>query len=339
VGYAVHRSVEQDPDRTVAVLARRWADLDGVRDVLDREGVDFIVHSRGFHQPLHRRHPCARFISHVRALPGGLDVAAERLCRETLESWDRSSDEPVVLEIRKVLSQLDDERRRPSGRLDATTGPEIADALLMASREMALRAEGSVGRTAVHLCTFHGAKGLEFDKVIVMPSPMRGGAGTTEERRLYYVAMTRARSELILATHGEPGELAREVDAPELRLDEKAARLAPAEVSFMDCTPADVLLGGPWLGRAQAIISRLCEGDELLVGCTETAVSFLHKGRFIGHLSRAGLSRFRRLASRTVPSPRLAATVRDVWVHLDRDSDGTIRRRSLIPLPTLRLGR
>lgn len=62
--------------------------------------------------------------------------------------------------------------------------------------------------------TMHGSKGLEFDHVIlpdlnegVIPSrKMLHEEGIEEERRLLYVAMTRAKKSLYLcAIHGEDG--------------------------------------------------------------------------------------------------------------------------------------
>ncbi len=66
----------------------------------------------------------------------------------------------------------------------------------------------------VELCTMHACKGREFDTVIlpelnegILPSRRAGReAEIEEERRLFYVAMTRARSRLaILYTAGSPG--------------------------------------------------------------------------------------------------------------------------------------
>ncbi|MCU0848118.1 MAG: ATP-dependent helicase [Spirochaetes bacterium] len=66
----------------------------------------------------------------------------------------------------------------------------------------------------VHLMTMHSSKGLEFDTVIIagisdgiIPDQ---GAEIEEERRLLYVAMTRARDRLYLIAHFNPGgELSR----------------------------------------------------------------------------------------------------------------------------------
>jgi DNA helicase-2/ATP-dependent DNA helicase PcrA len=74
----------------------------------------------------------------------------------------------------------------------------------------------------VRLSTVHQAKGLEFDVVFVImlcdglfPSArsMESEEGEEEERRLFYVALTRARNELCLTyplmrfTHGKDGDL------------------------------------------------------------------------------------------------------------------------------------
>lgn len=76
----------------------------------------------------------------------------------------------------------------------------------------------------VNLMTIHLAKGLEFDQVFVigvseglLPHQMSYGSldELEEERRLMYVAMTRARKELALSFHGTPSRFLYEIP-PEL---------------------------------------------------------------------------------------------------------------------------
>ncbi len=67
--------------------------------------------------------------------------------------------------------------------------------------------EKSCPDSRVGLYSFHGSKGLEFDHVFipdvnegVMPSAKAGEEGIEEERRMFYVAMTRAKKSLTLIT-------------------------------------------------------------------------------------------------------------------------------------------
>lgn len=65
-------------------------------------------------------------------------------------------------------------------------------------------------QTGLMLVTAHGAKGLEFDNVIVLDGGWSGAVNSEDpntERRLYYVAMTRARQTLALVQMGERHEL------------------------------------------------------------------------------------------------------------------------------------
>ncbi|HXN14865.1 MAG TPA: ATP-dependent helicase, partial [Usitatibacter sp.] len=111
-------------------------------------------------------------------------------------------------------------------RLDKPMGRRRRDLTLVGIARSALRRmDGSFGERAlsirkfdtqdahgaVVLSTFHGAKGLEWDNVwllsveaAVMPYQH---ASTEEERRLFYVAMTRARDRLFISSRrGVPSE-------------------------------------------------------------------------------------------------------------------------------------
>ena len=72
---------------------------------------------------------------------------------------------------------------------------------------------------AVTLMTMHGSKGLEFPVVFLFGAdrgmiPLEGGNHSTdleEERRLFYVGITRAKEELIITTGEEPSEFLEEL--------------------------------------------------------------------------------------------------------------------------------
>ncbi|MGE4296471.1 MAG: RecQ family ATP-dependent DNA helicase [Desulfovibrionaceae bacterium] len=106
--------------------------------------------------------------------------------------------------------------------------------------------------------TMHGAKGLEFPVVIIpgQPAQAERGAdnalgGTEEERRLYYVAMTRAMDRLICLDSpdcpnpflaGLAAETASRETMPTQLTAEDRERLA---VRWLDLTPGDVVLDYP----------------------------------------------------------------------------------------------
>ena len=89
---------------------------------------------------------------------------------------------------------------------------------------------------AVTLMTFHGSKGLEFPVVFLygirkglVPLEVKGKASDwEEERRLFFVGMTRAREELILTTSGEESAFLKEI-LPESVIREAAKKEKPAE--------------------------------------------------------------------------------------------------------------
>ena len=71
---------------------------------------------------------------------------------------------------------------------------------------------------AVTLMTLHGAKGLEFPVTFIyglrkgiIPFEKEDEVNLEEERRLFFVGMTRAQEELILTTSGEESEFIEEL--------------------------------------------------------------------------------------------------------------------------------
>ncbi len=83
---------------------------------------------------------------------------------------------------------------------------------------------------AVTLMTIHGSKGLEFPVVLLygarkgmIPLDFQGREGDPEEeRRLLYVAMTRAKEELIMTSSGELSPFIRHI--PDKAIQKEAAQ-------------------------------------------------------------------------------------------------------------------
>ena len=113
----------------------------------------------------------------------------------------------------------------------ATRSPAFAPDLETFVQSLILGQEGDVVRSstggapyaagAVRLMTLHGSKGLEFPVVFVcgieqgkipLDSP-HTTCDWQEERRLFYVGMTRARDQLILLTGPEPSPFLEDIPA------------------------------------------------------------------------------------------------------------------------------
>ena len=120
----------------------------------------------------------------------------------------------------KAIEQLLDAavfHKRMDAFLDALETGEEAD--------IRRRSGGEKASGAVSLMTLHGAKGLEFPVVFLagindgeLPHHQEGEeTNVEEERRLFFVGITRAREELILSCGGEPSPFLSECPASVIR--------------------------------------------------------------------------------------------------------------------------
>ena len=136
---------------------------------------------------------------------------------------------------------------------DAGEGGALASFLAHASLEAGEHQAGE-GQEAVQLMSVHAAKGLEFDVVFITGleqglfphenAVVQGRDGLEEERRLMYVAVTRARKRLYVSCaqtrmlHGQtryciPSSFLDEIPEPLLlKLNRKAEPVVPAFASF-----------------------------------------------------------------------------------------------------------
>ncbi len=102
--------------------------------------------------------------------------------------------------------------------------PELLErlSLLQATddKNAAAKSEAAAAQIPVHLSTIHMAKGLEFDAVFlagaaegILPHirSIESDASLEEERRLMYVAMTRAKKNLSISFHGLPSRFIAEI--------------------------------------------------------------------------------------------------------------------------------
>ena len=135
------------------------------------------------------------------ALP--LDEHGQAL-RQSPASQGLDPNQPVLDEVLPVL------QTQGQGMVDIDTG-ETLSPLVAFLTHAALEAgdnQAQAGQDAVQLMTVHASKGLEFDAVFIggmeeglfpHENAMNDSGGLEEERRLMYVAITRARKRLYLS--------------------------------------------------------------------------------------------------------------------------------------------
>jgi DNA helicase-2/ATP-dependent DNA helicase PcrA len=210
------------PASRMAVLLRINAQSERFEEALAARGIPYVVRggARFFDRPEVRQ--------------------AITLVRGAARSGEASG--PVADAVVAVLSQMGHSTEPPEGRGEVRNRWESLQALVDLAADFGReRPEAGLGdlvddldrrageqhapvADAVTLATIHSAKGLEWDAVFVagmhekmMPiSQAKTPAEVEEERRLLYVAMTRARDELCVswASAREPGGRANRGSSP-----------------------------------------------------------------------------------------------------------------------------
>lgn len=173
----------------VAVIAREWKALDPVR--AGCELLDIPCHFAGRRErtpPTRRLREVARFLRLLDGHRGEL---------------------MPVMQLQALLAELrGDEANSPGNRLVTDFLEDYGSAVGEGAHPIAMILDAayeflaeSDRRSGDGMCltTAHGAKGLEFKHVVVLDGGWRtDGSEALAERRLYYVAMTRARLTLAL---------------------------------------------------------------------------------------------------------------------------------------------
>ena len=167
-----------------AVVARNWSYLDPVRSLCELQGIPVEMANEDFSGFWHLRE--------TRALRDWLYGRDSQLVRSgDLAHWLRTQPQgPWVKLLEKAVAEYGLETGGTETALD-----QFIEWLAEWGREFRRRQGGLL------LTTAHSAKGLEFDHVVVLDGAWDGnghGEDRDASRRLYYVAMTRARQTLTL---------------------------------------------------------------------------------------------------------------------------------------------
>ena len=168
-----------------AVIARAWAALDPVRSYCETEGIPVSDRREK------RDRPALWRLSEYRRLAHWLsELDTPMVAIDEIRAWlARQGEGPVWESLRELAGRMAEDLgvSEVAGR-DALTW--IGDW----GREFGVAEQG------LTLVTAHSAKGLEFDHVVVLNDAWepRPNENPDEQRRLFYVAMTRARCSLCL---------------------------------------------------------------------------------------------------------------------------------------------
>lgn len=265
-----------------AVLARTHEVLRPIRALFEHEQIPLAMQ---LDVPLHR-------VREVRLFLGALRTrGSTTLEPDALNELVPAGDGPWIDLIRDLI---DDWRAEAQGA--AVAASRIAE--FCYETLAALRRDRLVG-DGVLLSTLHGAKGLEFPHVLIADGGWsRNPAETEDERRLFYVGMTRARETLTILDHSgghHPHRGLIEGDwAVAVRPDFEAPDLAVIARRFDPLSPCDLDIGfagrQPESAPIHANLAAAATGDPLtLIRSGDQVLLQDQQSRTLARLSRAGL--------------------------------------------------
>ena len=173
-----------------AVLTREWQDLDLIRTLFEQEKIPVSINWGRYNFPAFTR---------IRENDYILNYLQENITKEMrantlLNLLPKSQAEDNIWQnnIRSIIGDWAEETGDT-----AQPVPTILDYLYEILGDQ--RRAGNIGK-GVFLSTVHSVKGMEFDHICILAEnwQQKQGAELEEERRLFYVAMSRARETLLL---------------------------------------------------------------------------------------------------------------------------------------------
>ncbi len=227
--------------RDIAILYRTHYQARLLEKTLSQEGIPYVVNGReDFLEAPLVRGTLSFFLSlvhtedeaykkeTVKLLWGSMDPSAawkvyEMTAEKYTPKWKKTAPKKLLEEWAVDLNCQEEKNLKMLAGMAVLYRklPEFLDALLMGGEGDLKRCNGKTfSADAVQLMTLHGSKGLEFPVVLLYGAgkgelPLENEkypADIEEERRLFYVGMTRAREELILTYANEPSPFLEELE-------------------------------------------------------------------------------------------------------------------------------
>ncbi|HZL43343.1 MAG TPA: RecQ family ATP-dependent DNA helicase [Verrucomicrobiae bacterium] len=314
----------------IAVLSREHADLARVRTLAESESVPIRWHDeRNCMPPLHQIRDIHRFLTVLHGIRNTFKRASE-LSRMAEELFGAAGGNNWIRFLRRLLEAW----RTESG--DAELG--VQDALeFLYEGCIESRREFSYGE-GVTLTTVHSAKGTEFDHVLVigpwwLPEQK---VKQEEERRTFYVGLTRARKSLAVLNRGDirpslPGSLPdRGVIRSKFSPDHMGIKIKA--LSYEVLSLEDIDLGYPGrfsqYDRIHTALSALQPGDRLFAGLSTRGIKLSDaSGNAVAQLSRKAAEKWKSRLSAIREVRVLAIVCRSA----DQDAEATRRTEYKVP--------
>jgi ATP-dependent DNA helicase RecQ len=273
-----------------AVLARTRAVLEPIRALFEASGIP--VAWRDDLPPLHRVREVSAFLDRLKTLgqePRTPDSLGNLVGAGEHARPRRSATSPWGALVQDLIRAWTDEAGQaavPAARILEFCYETLAEQ----------RRDRSLGE-GVLLATLHAAKGMEFPHVLIADGGWRFGQQGEDERRLFYVGMTRARETLTLGgLIGEENPWLTEIGGDWLRRLRPQLEAPPPEViarRYRLLTLADLDLG--YAGRLppehpiHARLAELSGGDLLQTRAEGTRVMLCDREGFsVARLSKDG---------------------------------------------------
>lgn len=173
-----------------AILSREWQDLDMIRTLFEKEGIPVSVNWGRVNFPsLSRIRENAELLEYLEKQRTG-EMRSSQISRHL-----RQNQQQANIWQENIYSILDNWAEETGDSVQPV--PAILDYLYETFNDQ--RRNGNMGN-GIFLSTVHSVKGMEFDHVFILGENWQNKRGPEleEERRLYYVAMSRARETLHL---------------------------------------------------------------------------------------------------------------------------------------------
>jgi ATP-dependent DNA helicase RecQ len=273
----------------IAILAKQWDQLSEIRALLEREAGIPTYALKGRDVKLIRHSVTDQLLKQLQ-VDQTLTLEPDQSVRQRFQSFferkGRRLSEPTLKILLKIADDIDKERG--FGSEDLAT-PITAEEIATSIYEFNESPNNSLtDEDAILVTSCHGAKGLEFSKVILLTDKFSEADHQLEdERRLFYVAMTRAKEELVLCGF-QSTQFLRETqnETPMAQLD---AFELPSRINYFDFSPADVNLGYWATQKRQDQIKTMREGGLLHLQPNSRRNGWIianENGDVIGALSR-----------------------------------------------------